>query len=79
MYLAMASFLNTSGKGDVDHEQYKVRNELLSSGDFGQSWQRLAPMQAFIPWGSESAFDSHGDVHGCASYMSRGVVSCVCV
>lgn len=59
MYLGVASFLNTSGKGNVDHDQYKVRNELLSSGDYGATWIRLAPKQEFIPWGGANSFDSH--------------------
>ena len=56
LYLGFASFLNTTVGGT-----FHVRNELVSSGDFGASWTRLAPQQAFIPFGSAAkAFDSHG-------------------
>lgn len=47
MWLAMGSFLNTT----VDGGTYHVRSELLSSGDHGKSWTRLALRTAFIPFG----------------------------
>lgn len=56
MWLALGSFLNTTDAGGT----YHVRSELLSSGDYGKSWTRLAPRTAFIPFGTGLAFDSHG-------------------
>ena len=47
MYLGFGSYLNTTDGG-----VYSVRNELLSSGDYGRTWTRVAPRQAFIPFGT---------------------------
>ena len=39
--------------------QGQVYCELMSSGDHGASWTRLAPHQPFIPLGGNGTFDSH--------------------
>jgi hypothetical protein len=55
MWLALGSYLNTTNGGT-----YHVRSELLSSGDHGKTWQRVAPRTPFIPFGAGAAWDNGG-------------------
>ena len=53
LYFAVGSYYDQASPSG------RVYCELLVSSNYGANWTRLAPHQAFIPLGNDTAFDSH--------------------
>ena len=53
LYFAVGSYYDQASPAG------RVYCELLVSSNYGANWTRLAPHQAFIPLGNDTAFDSH--------------------
>ena len=66
LYFAVGSFYAESAA------EGQVYCELMTSGDYGASWQRLAPHKDFIPHSANGSYPMGWDSHTC--YSANGLI-----